>query len=132
MSARPRLYYLATPYAKYAQGVEAAWKMACEQAALLMLESVAVFCPIAHSHPIAMFGKIESRDHVFWMAVDRPMMDACDALIIVKAPGWGKSEGMGHELATFTKANKPVIWMEPGIVPNGLNRTLPHVERIPG
>lgn len=136
MSAPPvrttdvRLWYVATPYAKFAAGREAAWRMACEEAALLMREGVRVFCPIAHSYPIAMFGKILPTDHDFWMAVDRPFMEACGGIIVVMANGWRQSRGVAEEMTHFANANKPTIYMKPGIVPAGLLKPLPVLDGV--
>ena len=112
------LYYLATPYSKYETGLESAFKMACYQAALLLKSGYAVFSPIAHSHPIAMQGGIDPFDHAVWLHADRPLMDAADAIVVVTAPGWRDSYGVAYEIETFRRANKPVIYMASGEVPD--------------
>lgn len=56
-------YYLATPYSRYAAGIEAAFQAASEQAAILVRHGIPVFCPIAHTHPIAIHGDIDPFDH---------------------------------------------------------------------
>ena len=63
-------WYLATPYNKYPYGMDAAFHLACENAALLIRHRVHVFSPIAHSHPIAMAGGLDPVDYEIWMEQD--------------------------------------------------------------
>ncbi len=110
-------YYIATPYSKFPSGIEEAARVACIETARLMRAGVPCFSPIAHTHPIAMAAGVDPLDHSFWMPVDQPMMDAARGLIMLRMESWERSYGMAIELATFTKANKPVVWMDPGTVP---------------
>ncbi|GAC1583199.1 MAG: hypothetical protein NVS3B5_17710 [Sphingomicrobium sp.] len=110
-------WYLATPYSKYPLGIEAAFEEACRQTALLVRAKVPVFSPIAHTHPIAAVGRMDPLDHTIWLPCDRPMMDAARGLIMCKMASWEQSYGMRVERETFEAAGKPVIWMEPDILP---------------
>lgn len=111
-------WYLATPYSRFEGGIEAAFTAASQQAAVLVRAGVPVFCPIAHSHPIAMHGGIDPYDHEIWLPADGPMMEAASGLIICKLPGWSESVGIAHEVEVFRAAGKPVVYMEPGVVPD--------------
>lgn len=111
------LHYLATPYSKYPEGVEAAYRLACEQTALLIRSGVAVFSPIAHTHGVAVHGRIDPLDHTIWIPADKPFMDVCGAIIMLRAEGWGESYGMAVEMKAFRAARKLVLWMDPGVVP---------------
>lgn len=111
-------WYLATPYSKFPGGLEAAYKAACEQHALLVLAKVPVFCPIGHTHGPAMYGKIPPMQHDIWLPADRPFMDAACGLIVCKLPSWERSFGINEEIQIFMAAGKPVIYMEPGVVPS--------------
>lgn len=113
-------WYLATPYSKYPLGSAAAEKIACENAALLILAGIPVFSPIAHSHGIATHGVINPFDHEVWMALDRVFMKAARGLIVLKAEGWETSRGVNEEMKFFREANKPVWPMEPGHIPDSL------------
>jgi hypothetical protein len=115
-------FYLATPYSKYPGGLQAAFDMACEQTALLVNAGVPVFCPIAHTHPVAMIAGMDPLDHTIWLPCDRPMMDAASGIIMVKAESWEESYGMKVELEAFVAAGKRVVWMKPGEVPAELAR----------
>ena len=110
-------YYLATPYSKYPGGLEAAFQMACRQAAILIKAKVPVYCPIAHTHPIAVQNDMDPFDHGIWLPADTPMMLAASGLIIVKAPTWDLSYGIAEERKVFAAAGKPVVWMEVDVLP---------------
>lgn len=111
------LWYLGSPYSKYPLGLNAAHKAVCENAALLIEEGVAVYSPIAHTHPIALHGQIDPLDHGIWLPIDAPLMAAADGLIVLKLMTWDRSSGLAFEIKGFAAADKPIVYMEPGIVP---------------
>lgn len=104
------LYYVASPYSKYARGIESAFQDVSKACADLMRQGVAVYSPIAHTHPIAIYGEIDPLDHSIWMPLDHHMMKAADGCIVMMMPGWEGSYGVGIEIETFEKAGKPVRW----------------------
>lgn len=111
-------WYLASPYSRYPSGHEAAFKLACENAAILLQANIPTFSPIAHSHPLVEHGGLKAVDHDFWInTVDRPLMRGAHGLIFLKADGWVNSQGMHEEIVQFTEEGKPVVFMEPGKVP---------------
>lgn len=110
-------WYLATPYSKFPNGIERAFEAACKESALLIRAGVPIYCPIAHTHPIAMAGDIDPFDHAIWLPADKPMMDAAYGLIVCQLETWDVSYGIAEEIKVFVAAKKPVIYMTPGIVP---------------
>jgi len=110
-------WYLASPYSKYAAGIEEAFRAICREAALLVAAGVPVFSPIAHTHPIAVHGEIDPLAHAIWLPADRPMMNAACGLIVCQMPGWEESYGIGVEVEHFQHAGKPIVFMRPGVVP---------------
>lgn len=110
-------WYLATPYSKYAEGIEAAHRHACEQAALLVKAGIPVYAPIAHTHPIAIHGQLDPKDLDTWLRVDRPFIDVACGIIVCQLPGWADSKGVEYEIREFDRAGKPVVFMEPNEVP---------------
>lgn len=110
-------WYLATPYSRHPEGLLGAFRQACEQSALLLKAGVPIFCPIAHSHAIAQWSDIDPRLHDFWLAVDKPFMDAAKGLIVCRLDSWESSKGVAAEIEAFKAAKKPVVYMQPGIVP---------------
>lgn len=104
-------WYLATPYSKFPGGIELAFKNACIAAAKLIKEGVKVYCPIAHTHPIAIHGGIDPLDHNIWMPVDKPLMEAAVGLLICKMPTWEESIGIAEEIKHFKENGKPIYEM---------------------
>lgn len=105
-------WYLATPYSKYPEGIEAAFRDACKVSARLIEAGVRVFSPIAHSHPIAVHGNLNPLDHDMWLPVDAPMMRGAYGLLVAKLPTWESSYGISVEIDAFRQANKPVTFLE--------------------
>lgn len=105
-------WYLATPYSKYPLGLEMAFQHACIAAAELVNRGVRLYCPIAHTHPIAEYGEIEPRNHEIWLPLDKPLMDAARGLIVVKMPSWHESYGIKVETKTFREADKQVHYLD--------------------
>jgi len=122
-------WYLASPYSKYPQGHQAAYAHVSRQAGLLLKAGVEVFSPIAHSHPIALYGEIDNLDGAYWLDRQKPFMAAAKGMISLELPGWEESDGMKHERAYFRSAGKPVVRMVPGVVPT---QCLPAVRRVVG
>jgi hypothetical protein len=121
-------WYLATPYSRYYSrypgGIHVAFDQACYQASILIRAGVRVYCPIAHTHPIAMQGGLDPHDHAIWLPADRPFIDAAHGLIVCKMAGWEESKGVKAEIAIFEEADKPVLFMELGHVPRGIGRVV--------
>lgn len=105
-------WYLATPYSKYPQGHEAAFREASRIAAWFLKNHVPVFCPIAHSHPLTEHGDLPGTDHEFWMWADSPLMASACGLIVCKMDGWDESAGIAEEIRRFTAGGKPIVYME--------------------
>jgi hypothetical protein len=115
---RDYLWYLASPYSKYPEGLEIAHRQACRAAGILMMQNIRVFCPIAHTHHISLITVgMSSTDHDLWTYLDKPFVDMCDGLIVLKLITWGDSHGVAHEIQCFTEAHKPIFYMEQGEVP---------------
>lgn len=107
------LVYLATPYSKYPQGIEAAFRDAAALACRLMQREVKVYSPIAHTHPLAMYGKVDPHDHAIWLPFDHAIMKKSDALLVAHMPSWEISYGIGEEIKVFERAGKPIYHLDP-------------------
>ena len=117
MTDQPPLHtlaYLATPYTGYGAGINAAFEDAAALAAQLMVAGVNVYSPIAHTHPLAIHGKLDPLDHSIWIPFDEVMMAKADTLIVAHMDGWEFSIGIAHEVGVFEKAGKPIfdLWPE--------------------
>jgi hypothetical protein len=107
------MIYLASPYSNPPPGstLETRFNAVLQHAALLMEQGETVFCPIAHSHPIADWLPSERRmDHEFWMKQDLPILRACDKLVVLMLPGWEKSRGVREETAEARRWSKSIEW----------------------
>ncbi len=104
-----KLWYLASPYSHADKWVREIRFQAISRVAgkLRVEKGIATFCPIAHSHPIAEWGGVPNTFD-FWSSWDKPFEVACTGLIVAQLPGWAKSKGVNGEIASFTKAQKPV------------------------
>lgn len=106
------LVYLATPYSKYPAGLEEAFKDAAKLTARLLRIGVKVYSPIAHTHPIAVYGKLDALDHSIWLPFDEAIMGKADALLVAKMATWDQSKGIAHEIEFFSKAGKPIYYLD--------------------
>ena len=104
--------YLATPYSKFPGGIDCAFCAACDVAAWLVQHAVRVYCPVAHTHPIAIAGNLDPHDHKIWLPADRPFMDSAGGLLVAKLPTWEDSFGIAMEIETFEKAGKPIEYLD--------------------
>lgn len=107
------LCYLATPYTKYAGGIDAAFQAAAKLAARLLKNNVRIYSPIAHTHPLAIHGGMDPLDHAIWLPFDEAMMEASDALVVAHMDGWHHSYGIQHEIKVFANAGKPIFDLDP-------------------
>lgn len=107
------LIYVGTPYSKWADGLDAAFVEASKLTARLMQAGLKVYSPIAHTHPLAVYGNIDPLDHSIWLPFDGAMMDKADAMIVAMMDGWETSKGVRHEIEVFTEAGKPVFFLNP-------------------
>lgn len=107
-------WYLATPYSRYPHGRRRAFEDACALAGRMVRDGVGVFCPIAHSHPIAVVAHLDPLAHDIWLPADAPLMAAAHGLVIGDMDGWRESTGVQAEIAAFTAADKPIFLWEDG------------------
>lgn len=107
------LIYVGTPYSKYPGGIIAGFIAASRLTARLMKEGLKVYSPIAHTHPIAIYGDLDPMDHAIWLPFDKAMMDKSDAMIVAMMEGWETSKGIRYEIQAFVEASKPVYFLSP-------------------
>jgi hypothetical protein len=107
-------YYLATPYSKWPLGLEDANSVAQQLAAALLSIGVKVYSPIAHTHGIAAYVTgVDKRDHDFWLAADKPLLDAAGGLLIADLRGWRDSKGVTLEIQWAKEQKKPYWLLNP-------------------
>ena len=107
-------WYLATPYSKWLWGLEEANTEAQKLAAALLSIGVKVYSPIAHTHGIAAYVTgVDKRDHDFWLAADKPLLDAAGGLLIADLRGWQDSKGVTLEIQWAKEQKKPYWLLNP-------------------
>jgi nucleoside 2-deoxyribosyltransferase len=107
------MIYLASPYTHPDHRVrQRRFEEACRAAAALLRAGVAVFSPVAHSHPIARYGLPTSWD--YWATVDREFLARCDVLAVLTLPGWRESVGVQAEMACARELHIPIVFVAPG------------------
>lgn len=109
------LVYLASPYSHADPSVrEERYRAAKKKAAELMQAGHVVFCPIAHSHPIAEDLPEEFVvNHEFWMTQDLPILRAAERVCVLMLPGWMASLGVRRELEEARKHGIRVEYINP-------------------
>jgi len=112
-----RYWYLASPYEAHPSGLQIAYESAVDALATLLPAGVVAVSPIVLGHPVAIMGNIDATDHATWLPLNTALMDAARGLIVLKAPGWAQSKGLRHELERMTRLGRPIVYMNPGIVP---------------
>lgn len=111
-------YYLATPYSKYPRGIEVAFLDACKIAAEFMDAGIPIFCPIAHTHPIAAFSVHDARDSAFWQTTNEgAIRGARSGLIVMKMEGWENSAGIAAEIIQFRQMSRPILYCDLDHIP---------------
>ena len=113
LKAVDTFWYIASPYSKYEQGLDAACRDVCRITAELVKRGIPCFSPIAHTHPIAIHSGMDPLAHDIWLPADEPMMRSAHGIIIAKMTGWLESYGVNYEIDYFLASNKPVLFIDP-------------------
>ncbi len=109
-----RAIYLASPYGHPRADVRhQRWMLACRAAAYLMREGHIVFSPIAHSHPVEIYGFDEPQSGGFWMTQDLPWLERSDELCVLLLPGFLESAGVKQEIAFAGERGMPIWYLDP-------------------
>ena len=105
------LIYLASPYS-HPNPAKRQWRyeLACKVAALLMRDGHLVYSPIVHSHPLTRFRLPAEWD--YWRRLDEEMLRRCDALAVLRLPGWEQSVGVQAELALAKELGLKIGFVE--------------------
>ncbi len=99
-----KLIYVASPYSHDNPDVILRrFNQVCYIAGNMIADGLLVYCPIAHSHPIAKQGLAD--DWETWQKLDLAMLAKCDELWIATMQGWRQSKGIKAEVR-FAKSLK--------------------------
>jgi hypothetical protein len=111
--------YLASPYQNPDDPTDkdyckVRFEEACAAAAKLMARGRCIFCPIAHSHPIADHLHADLRcSHDFWLKQDFALLAMADRLIVLQLHQWKRSYGVAKETEFARDNGIPVEYLDP-------------------
>jgi hypothetical protein len=101
------LIYLASPYSHENQDVvKRRFHHICYIAGNIIQDDLLVYCPIAHSHPIAKQGVCDTWE--MWQPLDLEMLSRCDKLWVAPMAGWEESTGVKAEMERAKELGIPV------------------------
>ncbi|HUT88951.1 MAG TPA: DUF1937 family protein [Thermoguttaceae bacterium] len=104
------MIYLASPYSHPDPAIQdQRFQTVCQVAAGMLRAGKLVFSPIAHSIPIAEHGVPNT--WAFWWGVDLEILARCDEVVVLKLPGWDRSQGVQAEVARARALGKPVSYI---------------------
>ena len=107
------LIYLASPYSHPDKTVmHDRFDIVCHVAAKLMGDGVHLYCPIAHTHPIAVRGRLP-RGLGLLGAVRPETACSLSGALVVTMDGWQDSKGVAAELKIAGELGLPVKYLEP-------------------
>lgn len=106
------LIYVATPYSKYAAGLNEAAIDACVVTGELMRHGFTCVSPIAHSHFVAEYAGLDKLDYGIWIPQNEPLLYASNCIAVAKLPGWDVSIGVKAEVNWADKNSRPVVYLD--------------------
>lgn len=108
------IIYLASPCSHPDADVrEERFQAVCREAAKIMESGQMVFSPMAHGHPIALYGDLPS-DWEYWAKYDRKLIEFCSELWVLMIDGWKESKGVINEIKIAMDLGKRVWYHMPG------------------
>lgn len=110
-------WYVATPYSRYPGGYEAAFRAAAAEVGQLINAGIVAFSSIVHCHPLVTYGGVDGTDFGSWERYDKVMIGLSQGLIVCKLMGLEASRGTYAEIGLAAELGKPIVYMEPGVVP---------------
>ena len=105
------LIYLASPYSHPDFLVRnARFQAVCRASAKLLADGHLVYSPIAHTHPIALYGRIDGTWDT-WSRLDRAMISRCQRMIVLLLDGWAESRGIREDVKIAKELGLPVSYL---------------------
>lgn len=106
------LYYLASPYShdnKFVQNVR--YEMTLYASYILIERGYRLLEPIAQCHQQSLRYDLPG-GYDFWQDRDRDFISRCDAVLVLKFPGWAESKGVTDEINYAIELKKPVYYID--------------------
>lgn len=105
------LAYLASPYSHPDPAVVVErFEKVSKEAARMVRAGIFVYCPIAHTHPMVIYGEL-TENWEFWKEYDETWLSICGRLYVLMLPGWESSKGVAAEIAIATRLGLPITYL---------------------
>mgnify|MGYP001599269435 CR=1 FL=1 len=106
------MIYLASPYSHPDPKIkERRFQDVCRYAAAMFRNGIHVFSPIAHTHPISVYGLWEWKWEQ-WKEYDLEFIAMCSEMWVLMLPGWEESVGVAAEIKIAKGLGKPVRYVD--------------------
>lgn len=106
-------WYVASPYALYGGGKQAAAEHVARCVGFLLQKGYAAVSPIVHGHEVKKFAALPET-HYFWLNMDKVLLAPAFGVVVCQLPGWRDSTGVSWEIGEAARLAKPVLGMEYG------------------
>ena len=102
------MLYLTSPFSHPEPSVrQYRYQKACRATAKLIAAGIPVFSPLCNSVPAVELGGLEA-EHSTFMAVDIPILQRSDEILVLALDGWTESKGVKQEMFEALSLRKPV------------------------
>ena len=88
------------------------FRKVCQVCARLIRKGLTPFSPIAHTHPIAVYGDLNKVDWESWKRFDLEMIRHCGALYVLTISGWKESTGVQAEMIEAKRLGIPIKFID--------------------
>lgn len=106
------MIYLCSPYSDPDPAVrEARFQAACKFASEMMRAGSHVLSPIAHTHPIALYGL--PKEWAFWEEYDAGILAMCSEMVVLMLDGWEESVGIAAEVKIAEGLGMRISYLDP-------------------
>ncbi len=106
------MLYLCCPYSHPDPAVQLyRYQKACLAQAKLIEAGIVVFSPLANSIPAVELGGLTA-SHDQFMALDLPILQRCDEILILGLENWEQSLGVKKEMFEALALRKPITLIE--------------------
>lgn len=108
------MIFLSAPYSASSESItEQRMIWYCQVAALLLLDGHNVISPLLN-HWVRKCGNLDvGGDWEFWQDYSEDLLAVCNALYVIKLPGWDQSIGVKGEIDFAKQRNIPIYEIEP-------------------
>lgn len=106
------IIFLASPYSHPNPIVQRQrFQDVCRVAGALIRKGHIIYSPIAHSHPIATFARLET-DAASWKRANDAFLAVSSELWVLELDGWEDSEGVANEIADADRQRKMIRYLK--------------------